>query len=168
MTQRMLETKSGAEAAVPEPMSKERLRLWLRLLSCSHAVQREIRRRFETDFEVTLPRFDVMAALNRHPEGLTMGSLSRWLRVSNGNVTGVVARLEADGLVLRQPRADDQRVMDVQLTPEGRAVFARLAAAHEGWIDELLGSVDPDSTHRLIDLLGSVRNAVDNRLEKNK
>jgi DNA-binding MarR family transcriptional regulator len=168
MTRRALKTKPEAEPGAAEPMSKERLRLWLRLLSCSHAVQREIRRRFETEFDVTLPRFDVMAALSRHPEGLTMGSLSRWLRVSNGNVTGVVARLEADGLVLRQPRADDQRVMDVRLTGEGRAAFARLAAAHEGWIDELLGSVDADSTHRLIDLLGDVRDAVDNRLENNK
>jgi DNA-binding MarR family transcriptional regulator len=97
-----------------------------------------------------------------------MGSLSRWLRVSNGNVTGVVARLEADGLVLRQSRQDDQRVMDVKLTKEGRAVFARLATAHEGWIDELLGSVDPESMHRLIDLLGGVRDAVDNRLEESK
>jgi DNA-binding MarR family transcriptional regulator len=149
----------------PEPMSKERLRLWLRLLSCSHAVEREIRRRFESEFEVTLPRFDVMAALDRHPDGLTMGSLSRWLRVSNGNVTGVVARLEADGLVRRRPRDDDQRVIEVGLTDEGRAAFGRLAAAHEGWIDELLGSVDADSTHRLIELLGSVRNGIENRLE---
>jgi DNA-binding MarR family transcriptional regulator len=145
------------------PISKERLRLWLRLLSCAHVIEREIRRRFEADFDVTLPRFDVMAALNRHPEGLTMGSLSRWLRVSNGNVTGVVARLEADGLVQRQPRAADQRVVDVRLSREGKAVFDALASAHEGWVDELLSSLDPGSTHALIDLLGNVRDAVDRK-----
>jgi DNA-binding MarR family transcriptional regulator len=149
----------------PKAISKERLRLWLRLLSCSHSIEREIRRRFESEFDVTLPRFDVMAALNRHPEGLTMGSLSRWLRVSNGNVTGVVARLEADGLVRREPRTNDQRVIDVRLTAEGRAVFDRLAAAHEGWVDELLGCLDGGDTHILTDLLGHVRDAIDHKLE---
>jgi DNA-binding MarR family transcriptional regulator len=149
--------------AVTEPLSKEHLRLWLRLLSCSHAIEREIRRRFESDFDATLPRFDVMAALNRHLEGLTMGDLSRRLRVSNGNVTGVVARLEADGLAHRQPRPNDQRVVDVRLTVEGKRMFDRLAGAHEAWIDEMLGDLDADSTAALIDLLGQVRDMLDKR-----
>jgi DNA-binding MarR family transcriptional regulator len=149
---------------VTEPLSKEHLRLWLRLLSCSHSIEREIRRRFESDFDATLPRFDVMAALNRHSEGLTMGDLSRWLRVSNGNVTGVVARLEADGLVHRQPRLNDQRVVDVRLTVEGKRVFDQLAGAHEGWIDEMLGDLDAGSTAALMDLLGQVRDTIDKKL----
>jgi DNA-binding MarR family transcriptional regulator len=151
--------------SAPEPVSKERLRLWLRLLSCAHLIERELRRRFESEFEVTLPRFDVMAALHRHPDGLTMGSLSRSLRVSNGNVTGVVARLEADGLVQRAPRSNDQRVIDVRLTAAGRAAFEGLAAAHEGWIDALLGGVAPDRAHTLMDILGDVRASIDQKLE---
>jgi DNA-binding MarR family transcriptional regulator len=148
----------------PQPASKERLRLWLRLLSCSHLIEREIRRRFEDEFAVTLPRFDVMAALNRQPEGLTMGDISRWLRVSNGNVTGVVARLEADRLVQRQPRTNDQRVIDVRLTPEGQRVFNQLAAAHESWVDAMLGGVDPGSAGTLMELLGAVRHSIDDGL----
>jgi DNA-binding MarR family transcriptional regulator len=163
-----LRLQSAAPPDGKAPSSKERLRLWLRLLSCAHLIERELRRRFEGEFDATLPRFDVMAALNRHPEGLTMGSLSRWLRVSNGNVTGVVSRLEADGLVSRQPRPNDQRVIDVRLTDDGRAAFDSLARAHEGWVDELLGGLDADGARTLMDLLGQVRTAIDKKLEKDE
>jgi DNA-binding MarR family transcriptional regulator len=147
-------------------LSKEHLRLWLSLLSCSHSIEREIRRRFEVNFNATLPRFDVMAALNRHSEGLTMGELSRWLRVSNGNVTTVVARLEADGLVHRQTRPGDQRVVDARLTVEGKRVFDELASAHEGWIDEILDELDAEGTTALMEMLGQVRGAIDTKLGK--
>ena len=149
-------------------LSKAHLRLWLRLLSCSHSIEREIRRRFDNEFGATLPRFDVMAALNRNFDGLTMGDLSRWLRVSNGNVTGVVARLEADGLVQRQPRLNDQRVINVQLTGEGKRIFDQLASAHEHWIDEMLGDLGASSTASLMELLGQMRGTLDRKLDDDK
>lgn len=124
-----------------EPISKTRLRLWLKLLKASGEVEAELRRRLRAEFDTTLPRFDVMAALDRVPDGLRMSEISERLRVSNGNVTGIVERLVEEGLALRVAVPDDRRATRARLTPKGREVFAVLAAAHEGWINELLGGL---------------------------
>lgn len=118
--------------------SKDRLRLWLRLLKLSRLVETDLRERFRSEFGSTLPRFDVMAALSRAQEGLKMSALSAVLRVSNGNVTGIVDRLVEDGLVERVPVAGDRRAMVVRLTQQGRVEFARQAEAHEAWVNSLL------------------------------
>lgn len=122
---------------------RARLRLWLRLLRTTRAIEGVLRERLAAEFGSTLPRFDVMAALDRAPEGMMMGELSRFLLVSNGNVTGIVERLVADGLVERLRRAGDRRTAIVRLTATGRTIFAEMAAAHAGWIDELLADVTP-------------------------
>jgi DNA-binding MarR family transcriptional regulator len=121
--------------------SKARLRLWIRLLRATRMVEAETRERFKTQFNVTLPRFDVMAALYRKPDGMLMSEISRFLLVSNGNVTGIVDRLASDGFVVRAQRDGDRRTSFVRLTAKGRAVFAEMSAAHESWIDKLLGGV---------------------------
>jgi DNA-binding MarR family transcriptional regulator len=125
-----------------ENPSKAKLRLWLKLLKLTHGVEAELRRRLREGHDTTLPRFDVMAALARHPEGLRMSELSRYLRVSNGNVTGIVDRLTDEGLALRIAVPGDRRAQVARLTPEGIRAFDTLATAHEAWIDELLGALD--------------------------
>jgi DNA-binding MarR family transcriptional regulator len=127
--------------ALEESDSKARLRLWIRLLRASRLIESEARERFKSQFNATLPRFDVMAALYRKPDGMLMSEISRFLMVSNGNITGIVDRLVSDGLVARAQRNGDRRTSFISLTRKGRAAFARMAAAHEGWIDELLGGV---------------------------
>lgn len=122
----------------PGPASKERLRLWLRILGASRLVEAALRERLRTEFDTTLPRFDVMAALSRHEQGLKMSELSGVLRVSNGNVTGIVDRLVDDGLMVRIAVPGDRRASRVRLTRKGREEFARQAAAHEGWVNALL------------------------------
>ena len=129
-------------APTRDSLSKEKLRLWLKLLKLTHGVEAELRRRLRETHDTTLPRFDVMAALARHPEGLRMSELSRYLRVSNGNVTGIVDRLTEEGLALRVAVPGDRRAQVARLTPEGMRAFERLATAHEAWIDELLGGLD--------------------------
>lgn len=129
--------------------SKDRLRLWLRLLGVSRAIEATLRERLRQDFETTLPRFDVMAALDRHPEGLKMSQLSAKLRVSNGNVTGLVDRLVEEGHAERRAVEGDRRAFSVALTAEGRARFAEYAAAHEGWVDEMLDSFAPAEAARI-------------------
>jgi DNA-binding MarR family transcriptional regulator len=126
-----------------EAESKARLRLWLRLLRTTRLVESETRERFKNQFDMTLPRFDVMAALYRHPEGMLMSEISRFLMVSNGNVTGIADRLVKDGLVVRSQRNGDRRTSFLRLTGKGRSAFAAMAAAHESWIDELLGELSP-------------------------
>ncbi len=131
------------------PASKERLRLWLKLLKASRLVEADLRERFRSQFDTTLPRFDVMAALYRSPEGLRMSELSSELKVSNGNVTGIVDRLVSEGMIVRVPVDSDRRAMIVRLTARGREAFEQLAGEHEGWVDGLLGGVGMDEAHEL-------------------
>jgi DNA-binding MarR family transcriptional regulator len=137
--------------------SKARLRLWIRLLRATRQVEAETRERFKTQFNVTLPRFDVMAALFRKPDGMLMSEISRFLLVSNGNVTGIVDRLASDGFVVRSQRDGDRRTSFVRLTAKGRAAFADMSAAHEGWIDKLLGGVTVREAEQLSAKLRSFR-----------
>ncbi len=121
--------------------SKERLRLWLRLLKVVRGIEHEVRDRLKADFDTTLPRFDMLSALSRHPAGLKMSQLSGVLRVSNGNVTGLADRLADEGLVRRVPVPGDRRAMILQITPQGLRAFETQAAAHEGWINGILGDL---------------------------
>ncbi len=125
--------------------SKERLRLWLRILKTSRGIEAQLRGRFRDEFNSTLPRFDVLAALSRHHDGLKMSQLSGVLRVSNGNVTGIVDRLVDEGLVIRIAVEGDRRASLVRLTQKGKTEFAAQAAAHEGWINQLLETLDENA-----------------------
>lgn len=140
-----------------EATSKNRLRLWLRLLKVSSQVEAELRRRLRDDHDTTLPRFDVMAALARHPQGLKMSDLSSYLKVSNGNVTGIVDRLSDDGLALRVAVKGDRRAQLARLTPKGQKAFDALAQHHEEWVDALLGELSPDEAETVLDILGKVQ-----------
>lgn len=140
-------------SAQAEPMSKARLRLWLQLLKLSSGIEGKLRRRLRDRHDTTLPRFDVMAALARHKDGLKMSDLSRYLKVSNGNVTGIVDRLVEEGLALRVAVPGDRRANLARLTPKGEAAFADLAAQHEAWIDELLAPLTDTDTQTMMGLL---------------
>jgi DNA-binding MarR family transcriptional regulator len=146
-----------------EPVSKTRLRLWLRLLRVTRSVEAELRENLRTEFASTLPRFDVMAALNRHRAGLKMSQLSGVLRVSNGNVTGIIERLVEDGHVIRVPVAGDRRASAVRLTPKGIEEFTRQAEAHESWIDACLSGLDPDETARMTQQLAGLMASHDDK-----
>jgi DNA-binding MarR family transcriptional regulator len=137
--------------------SKARLRLWIRLLRASRLIEGVARERLKSRFSATLPRFDVMAALYRRPEGMLMSEISRFLMVSNGNVTGIVDRLVADGFLARSQRNGDRRTSFVSLTGKGRAAFTDMAAAHEGWINELLGGISAREAGELAAKLKSFR-----------
>jgi DNA-binding MarR family transcriptional regulator len=133
------------------------LRLWLRMLSCTVRIESEIRTRLRAEFGITLPRFDLMAQLERHPGGLRMGELSRRMMVTGGNVTGIVEQLVQEKLVERVADANDGRAYSVKLTGAGRRAFKRMAAAHEVWITELLGGVSSQDKGRLIELLSQIK-----------
>lgn len=143
-------------SASDHDLVRQRLRVWLRLLKVSKTVEADLRERLRVEFGSTLPRFDVMAALDRAERGLKMSELSTALKVSNGNVTGIVDRLVADDLVARMPVDGDRRAMRVALTPKGRAEFAAMAAVHAGWIDTILGELNAEDCDEILDLLGAV------------
>ena len=136
-----------------EPITRHKLRLWLRLLKTSRAVEAELRERLRLAFGTTLPKFDVMAALERQPAGLTMTELSRFLMVSNGNVTGIVDRLVAEGLVVRRAHEQDRRSTFVCLTSKGARQFAAMAKAHETWVGEILAHITIEEAQGMTALL---------------
>lgn len=143
-------TATDKARSVVRPVSKQRLRLWLRLLRATRGIESELRERLRKEFDVTLPQFDVMAALARKEDGMSMTELSRSLMVSNGNVTGIIDRLAAEKLVLRQAPANDRRSYIVRLTPKGAAHFAGMAKAHEIWVDGLLAEIGATESDALI------------------
>ncbi|RDC71810.1 MarR family transcriptional regulator [Rhodovulum sp. 12E13] len=150
----MSEVKPAAPS--PSPLSKQRLRLWLRLLRATRTTEAELRERLRKGHDSTLPRFDVLATLNRYPGGLRMSELSTHLKVSNGNVTGIVERLVAEGLAERASVEGDRRAHRVRLTETGRARFARMAAEHEAWIDSIFADLDEAELDTMIGLLGRI------------
>jgi DNA-binding MarR family transcriptional regulator len=133
------------------------LKLWVRMLSCTVRVENTIRSRLRTTFGITLPRFDLMAQLERHPDGLRMGELSKRMMVTGGNVTGIADQLEREELVARVPDPQDGRAFMLKLTPRGRTVFAQMAAVHEGWVADLFRDIPPDDKATMIALLDTLK-----------
>jgi DNA-binding MarR family transcriptional regulator len=144
--------------AVERPeQHRDELRLWLRLLTCTTLIEGEIRTRLRERFDVTLPRFDLMAQLDKAPEGMTLSDLSKRMMVSNGNLTGLVERLVASGHVDRRTSDSDRRAQVIRLTKAGRVAFRCMAAQHEGWIAELFGDLSRNDQDELMRLLAKTK-----------
>jgi DNA-binding MarR family transcriptional regulator len=157
-----LEAAADSETRVRDD-HHDSLRLWLRLLSCSTLIENHIRQRLQGEFDTTLPRFDLMAQLERCPEGLKMGELSKRLMVTGGNVTGITDMLEKEDLVARVIDAQDRRAFRVTLTPSGQRLFKKMAAAHERWIIELFAGMPAKSKLQLAGHLNSLKEHVRQR-----
>ena len=151
---------------------KTELRLWLRLLTCTTLIENEVRKRLREQFDATLPRFDLLAQLDRAPNGMTLGELSQRMMVSNGNITGLVDRLAEQGLIRRRPQPTDRRVQIVCLTAGGRRFFRTMARANADWIGEIFAGLTPREVEALMPLLAktkaSARNAVKNGSAPNR
>jgi DNA-binding MarR family transcriptional regulator len=133
------------------------LRLWLRLLTCTTLIEGEVRRRLRDTFDITLPRFDLMAQLDKAPGGMTLGELSQRMMVSNGNVTGLAERLVQQGLLDRRPSPSDRRAQIVSLTADGRRSFRAMARTHEDWIAEIFGDLSAEEVEQLMRLLAKTK-----------
>ncbi len=137
------------------------LRLWLRLLTCTTLIENQISSRLRSEFDTTLPRFDLMAQLARFPDGLLMSELSQRMMVSGGNITGITDNLERDELVERVPQPNDRRAKKVRLTDKGRITFDQMASVHATWIDEWLGGLTTQEQQQLYALLGKIKHHVE-------
>ncbi len=138
----------------------QELRLWLRLLTCTQLIEKQIRTELRVQFDTTLPRFDLMAQLERNPDGLKMNDLSRRLMVSGGNVTGITDQLVAEALVERVVVDGDRRSFRIKLTDKGRTSFAEMAVQHENWIVEAFSGLTSTDITALHKLLGQVKQHV--------
>ncbi|WP_019938071.1 MarR family winged helix-turn-helix transcriptional regulator [Bordetella sp. FB-8] len=139
------------------PDDHHALRLWLRLLTCTNLIEGDIRGRLRTEFDTTLPRFDLMAQLQRAPKGMKMGELSRHMMVTNGNITSIADQLEKEGLVLRAKVESDRRSSVLKLTPQGRKIFARMARAHEEWVKAMFDGLPEATRGALFKALGDLK-----------
>jgi DNA-binding MarR family transcriptional regulator len=135
----------------------EALRLWLRLLTCTQLIEKQVRIQLREQFDTTLPRFDLMSQLERCPEGMKMNELSRRMMVTGGNVTGITDQLVAEGLVERMEVEGDRRAYRVRLTPRGRKAFDEMAQQHEQWIVDAFSTLSAREVDNLHKLLGKVK-----------
>ena len=152
----LVEVPADAETRVHEDHHLS-VRLWLRMLACTNRIETVVRQNLQTKFGTTLPRFDLMAQLERVPQGLRMSELSRRMMVTGGNVTGITDGLEKEGLVIREVDPADRRAFHVRLSPEGQRQFRRMALDHEQWLVELLDGVSVKHKNLLVELLGEVK-----------
>lgn len=135
----------------------EALRLWLRLLTCTSLIEASVRLILRADFDSTLPRFDLLAQLERHPQGLRMSELSQRLMVTGGNITALADQLEAEGLLRREPVSDDRRAIRLKLSAAGRKRFAEMAEGHERWVVSLFEALSHDEQRQLLALLARLK-----------
>jgi len=154
-----MKTKEKSKDSAAEH-SKESLRTWLRLLSCETVIEQRLRTLLRENFSVTLPQFDVLSELERAGDPLTMSQLSKELMVSNGNVTGVIDRLEKSGFAMRVRGEHDRRVQYIELTTKGRKEFSKIASQHERWLADLLSDLSLTEMGKLQDLLLKTRQSV--------
>ena len=148
------------------PRDKDGLRLWLRIVACTQMVEQEIRVMLREKFAMTLPRFELLAALDRVPDGLTMGELSRWLMVTKGNITGIAERLSEDGFIKRQPTPTDRRSFVVTLTPKGRKLFKEMETEYERLLDEVFVEISIDDFDSFTGVLAKVKEVIENMREQ--
>jgi DNA-binding MarR family transcriptional regulator len=136
------------------------LRLWLRMLACTNLVEARARTKLRLDFDITLPRFDLMAQLARNPSGLRMNEISRRMMVTGGNITRITDQLVDEGLVVREPSLDDRRSVTVRLTAAGRRAFTAMAQRHEAWIVEMFSALAHRERVQLYALLAKLKSHV--------
>jgi DNA-binding MarR family transcriptional regulator len=164
----MPKDKSSAKVSEPHVDAETRVhddhhlsvRLWLRMLSCTNRIENFVRQKLQANFTTTLPRFDLMAQLERAPQGLKMSELSQRMMVTGGNVTGITDGLEKEGLVVREVDPADRRVFRVKLTAEGQKQFRRMASDHEQWIIGLFEGMSVKQKNQLADLLGELKQQI--------
>ncbi len=146
----------------PKAPAPGSLRVWLQLMKAAKAIEALVGARFRREFDQSLARFDVLAQLDRVGDGwTTVGRLAEHVMAASGNITGLLDRMIAEGLVRRRPSPTDRRSFQVRMTSKGRRLFARMAGAHAAWIDEALSAMDESEKTELVTLLTRARRAVD-------
>jgi DNA-binding MarR family transcriptional regulator len=155
----LIEARPDAETRIHDDHHLS-VRLWLRLLTCTNRIEGVVRQRLQADFQTTLPRFDLLAQLERAPRGLRMNELSQRLMVTGGNVTGITDGLEKEGLVVRETDPSDRRAFKVKLTAEGQRQFRRMAAEHEQWIIDLFDQMSMKDKKQLVEVLGKLKSHI--------
>lgn len=115
--------------------------------------------------QVTAAQFNALLVLrDAGAGGLRMGEIGRRLVVTKSNVTGLVDRLEQQGLARRTARPD-RRATCVSITDAGVALLDGIIPQHTQWLAELTRGLTPAEKRTLIGLLTKLRRLLRRRLE---
>ena len=145
--------------------ASESVRLSLHLLSTGRLIEREVDALMRARFNSTIARFDFLAALERHG-ALTLGEVSQYLLVSNGNITQLRTRLSEETLIETEQDPDDRRIQRVRLTRQGESVFKHMAKAHAACVDALLRDLTQADKNALSRLLDAAKASLRRKLTK--
>jgi len=145
--------------------ASESVRLSLHLLSTGRLIEREVDALMRARFNSTIARFDFLAALERHG-ALTLGEVSQYLLVSNGNITQLRTRLSEETLIETEQDPDDRRIQRVRLTRQGESVFKQMAKAHATCVDALLRDLTQTDKQALSRLLDATKASLRRNLTK--
>mgnify|MGYP001026018559 FL=1 len=151
--------KSDFETGLNEDEQLD-LRIWIRLLTCTHLIEKRVRKNLRDSFNTTLPRFDALVQINRTPDGQPMRELSNRMMVTNGNITPLVDRLVNEDLIKRDPSSDDRRVQHVSLTQNGKEALEEMIPAHSSWVNNLMSNMRRDRAGDLLNLLGDLKESI--------
>jgi DNA-binding MarR family transcriptional regulator len=131
------------------------LRVWFRLIRLHTRGRMAVAGRLRA-FDLSVPQCDVLTTLTEQ-EGVSQQELASRLYVTKGNISGLVDRLVASGLVERRSLQGDRRSHAIFLTPEGRDMARRGVAAQRAFVAETFGRITPERLAQFDDLLIELR-----------
>ena len=141
------QTDTPARAAGPSNTDKVLVLehfLPYRLSVLSNTVSREIARRYEQRFGLSIPQWRVMAVLGRFPD-LTASAVVEKTAMDKVMVSRAVAGLAAAGHLNRTPDPGDRRRAALRLSASGRAVYEEIVPVAQAYETELLAALPPDA-----------------------
>jgi DNA-binding MarR family transcriptional regulator len=147
-------------------VGRRETRLWLQILSLHGGIFSSLNAALNSEFGLSVAKFDALAQLDRYREGLALGQLSQNLKVSGGNVSGLVQRLLADQLISKQMSSEDRRSFIVRLTPKGGELFKKAAAFHKRHLSECFESVSAGDLETAISVVRSLSSKTRTTTEK--
>jgi uncharacterized protein (TIGR02444 family) len=150
------ESKLGADNDKPADLRTEH-HLWVKLNTCATFIERELERYFQKEFNFTPPRFEALAQLEKAPDGLALGELSRLMEVTPASITAIIRRLVKVGYVERKTHGTDRRIQIVVLTNTGKNAFRRMATRYGVWLDTLFECCGPTKMVELIERLDCLK-----------
>ena len=156
----MDETMQADDVSVEDRYSDRQrrvLRLWLRLVRTSRRIEAEVGAQMMQAYGTRFVRFDVLSQLYRAPDRcLSVGDLGASLLAPSGNISSLLDRMEADGLVKRIADPADRRRFMIRLTDRGLAAFNEMALANAHWVATAFEAIDDVTLDRLHDELGAI------------
>ncbi|MEZ5759418.1 MAG: MarR family transcriptional regulator [Emcibacteraceae bacterium] len=138
----------------------QKTKLMSRMIGNSYRLTQELDRRMKQAFSMSLAQYEVLLAIDCTEGGqITMSNLSRTLNVSNANMTGMTARLQASGLLKKKSLPTDRRIYSVALTEEGKSRLSEAIEKYNIWINELMSFADGEE----VDLMNSFLEKMENQ-----